>query len=255
MRQRAALAALAALVALACLPAAGSSAQEPAAAAVKELAPVEIRRKTNAGDLPYRSFFRIYTYLQSLVPPEPRLIDLYQRVNFNGMSQAEQDAFMPESWAVAIVSATIDHTVPVSRGGYFLLPELKQAYEEGGTIMFNTQTAKGYMSMVWKLRIPETQTLSYADFAQALREAEIVQKQIPWYRYGLRYVRRTGHDGLRACFLQPDGHIEIDGKAAATVQHGACQILKFDPAIARDGKAGITFVGPVDIVTLQEVVP
>lgn len=252
------LAALAALAPL-CAGALGATPADPAPGPpaglqLDEQAPVEIHRKINLGDLPYRPFFGIQTYLQSLLPPEPRSIDLLGRVDFVAKSAVEKDLFAPDSWAVAVVGDEIDQVVPVRRGGYFLLPEVKLGMLELGTIMFNTQTRKGKMSVAWRVRIPSTQTLSYADFAKALEEVALVQRQIPAYRYDLREIRRHGHNALRACFLDAAGRIEVDGRPVATIPDGACQVLKYDPAAARAGKARIAFAGKLDIVTLMEVV-
>jgi hypothetical protein len=256
----AALAALMVFTALATVPAravAREGAPGKAGSAglqLDEQAPVHVHRKTNRGDLPYKPFFLIQTYLQSLLPPEPRAIDLLGRVEFVAKSEAEKDLFAPDSWAVAIVGDELDQVVPVRRGGYFLLPKVKLGMLELGTIMFNTQTQKGKMSVAWKIRVPPTQTLSYAEFAKALEEVSYVQKQIPTYRYDLREIRRHGHNALRACFLGGPGRIEIDGRPAMTIPDGACQVLKHDAAIAREGKAQIAFVGKLDIVTLKEVI-
>lgn len=240
---------MAALVALAAV-----SAQAFADIRLAEQAPVEIHRKRNLGDLPYKPFFAIQSYLQSLLPPEPRVIDLLGRVHFVAKSEIEEDLFAPESWAVAVVGDELDQVVPVSRGGYFLLPEVKLGFLELGTIMFNTQTRKGKMSVAWKVRIPPTQTLSYAEFSKALEEVASVQKRIPTYRYDLREIRRHGHNALRACFLNGPGRIEVDGRPVATISDGACQVMKHDPAVARAGKAQIAFVGKLDILTLKEVI-
>lgn len=221
---------------------------------MEDRAPVRIHRKTNPGDLPYKPFFIIQTYLQSLLPPEPRSIDLLGRVDFVAKSEAEKDLFAPTSWAVAVVGNELDQVVPVHRGGYFLLPEVKLGFLELGTIMFNTQTQKRKMSVAWKVRVPHTQTLSYADFAKALDEIASVQRRIPAYRYDLREIRRHGHNALRACFLKGQGRIEVDGRPAPTIPDGACQVLKYDPAAARAGLAQIAFVGKLDLVTLKEVV-
>lgn len=252
-----------ALAVLACASAATSAAQ-PAPSGLEEAgtaglqleqqAPVRIHRKINPGDLPYKPFFSIQTYLQSLLPPEPRAIDLLGRGHFVAKSEVEKDLFAPESWAVAVVGNELDQVVPVHRGGYFLLPEVKLGFLELGTIMFNTQTQKGKMSVAWKVRIPQTQTLPYADFAKALEEVASLQRQIPTYRYDLREIRRHGHNALRACFLNGRGRIEVDGQPAPTIPDGACQVLKYDPAVARAGLAQIAFVGKLDLVTLKEVV-
>lgn len=249
-----ALAVFAAVSTQAYARAAATENAEPAGTRLGEQAPVNIHRKTNRGDLPYKPFFLIQTYLQSLLPPEPRAVDLLGRVQFVARSEAEKDLFAPESWAVAVVGNDLDQVVPVQRGGYFLLPEVELGMLELGTIMFNTQTQKGKMSVAWKVRMPPTQTLSYADFAKALEEVASVQRRIPTYRYDLREIRRHGHNALRACFLKEPGRIEIDGRPAATIPDGACQVLKYDAAVARAGMAQIAFVGKLDLVTLKEVV-
>ena len=243
----AALAALVVLATCAAIPA-------QAAARLDDQAPVHVHRKTNLGDLPYKPFFLIQTYLQSLLPPEPRMIELLGRVEFVAKSEVEKDMFAPDSWAVAVVGDELDQVVPVRRGGYFLLPKVKLGMLELGTIMFNTQTRKGKMSVAWKLRVPPTQTLAYADFAKALEEVAAVQRRIPTYRYDLREIRRHGHNALRACFVSGPGRIEVDGRPVPTIPDGACQVLKHDPAAARAGTAQIAFVGKLDIVTLKEVV-
>lgn len=254
------VAALVALAAFAAVPApafAHETSQGKDGTAALQLeaqAPVKIHRQTNRGDLPYKPFYLIQTYLQSLLPPEPRAIDLLGRVQFVAKSELEQDLFAPESWAVAVVGNELDQVVPVRRGGYFLLPEVKLGILELGTIMFNTQTQKGKMSIAWKVRIPPTQTLSYADFAKALEEVSSVQRRIPTYRYDLREIRRHGHNALRACFLKDPGRIEVDGRPAETIPDGACHVLKYDAAAARAGMAQIAFVGKLDLVTLKEVI-
>lgn len=253
----AALAALMAFTAFATVPPEavareGVAGKAGAGLQLDEQAPVHVHRKTNRGDLPYKPFFLIQTYLQSLLPPEPRAIDLLGRVEFVAKSEAEKDVFAPDSWAVAIVGDELDQVVPVRRGGYFLLPKVKLGMLELGTIMFNTQTQKGKMSVAWRVRVPPTQTLSYTEFAKALEEVSFVQQQIPTYRYDLREIRRHGHNALRACFLEGPGHIEIAGQPVPTIADGACRVMKYDPAYA--GTTQITFVGRLDIVTLKEVV-
>lgn len=246
---------LAACLALALHPVALASARTMSQApqAIKELAPVEIGRKKNPGDLSYKSFFDIQTTLQSFLPPEPRIVDLRYRVYFTELDPTAADAYLPTSWAVAIVGDTVDYTVPITRGGYFTLPYLEQAAQEKATLMFNTQTRWRHMQVAWMVRLGEGQTLPYAGFAQALGEVKFVQAQIPWYRLGLLALRSGGYDGLRACFHSPGGRIEVDGRPAAVVTDGMCQGLKFDPAIAGKGTSRIAFIGDLDIVTINEI--
>lgn len=236
---------------LAIVPAAGALAQASDPKAMRELAEVRVHRKTNAGDLPYKSFFALQAFVQSLLPRGPRVIDLRLRVNFASDKGPAYDEFQPRTWAVAIVGESVDHIVPVSRGGYFLLPELPDAAEEHATIMFNTPTREGRIALEWKLRVADGQTLSYARFAQAFDEVGKVQRKIPWDRPGMREARMVEYDGLKACFRASGGRIDVGGQAAAARTEGNCQVLKFDPETAKAGAADISFTGPLDIVTLH----
>lgn len=239
------------LAALLALPALSTSAQE-----IRGPAPmpeVKIHRKTNPGDLPYKSFFNIQNYVQSLMPRGRPVVDLQLRVNFASDKGPHYDRFEPKAWAVAIVGESTDHIVPVSRGGYFLLPELPDAAHENATIMFNTPTREGRIALEWKLRVGERQTLSYADFAQAIDVVRTVQRKIPFDSRGLREVRMVEYDGLRACFRSNEGRILVGGKPASTTAEGSCQVLKFDAAAPGTGPSEISFVGPLDIVTLNRI--
>ncbi|VXC68188.1 hypothetical protein [Massilia sp. 9I] len=237
------------LAALLVLPAASVAAQQTLVTAAKDVPKVNIHRKTNPGDLPYRSFFGMQNYVTKLLPTGRRVIDLRLRVNFATDKSPAYDQFDPKSWAVAIVGESTDQVVPTSRGGYFLLPELPDAAHENATIMFNTPTREGRIAVEWKVRVGASQTLSWAEFAQALDEARAVQRKIPWDRSGMRELRLVEYDGLRACFRSGEGRIEVGGQEVATSFDGGCRVLKFDPASVAPGD--IRFVGPLDIVTLS----
>lgn len=236
------------------LAAPAASAQEAAQAAPRELPAVKIHRKTNPGDLPYRAFLNMQNYVQSLLPGRGRMIDLRLRVNFASDKSAAYDQFDPKTWAVAIVGDETDRVVPVSRGGYFLLPELRDAAHENATIMFNTPTREGRIAVEWKLRIGSGQSLSWAAFEQALDEARSVQRKIPFENAGMREVRMVEYDGLRACFRTEGGRIEVGGQPLATRIEGSCHVLKHETAV-RAGRGDIAFVGPLDIVTLDRTSP
>lgn len=243
-------AAAAVFASLAILATPDASAQHAEPPVIREVAAVKIHRKMNAGDLPYRGFFGLQGYVQSLLPRGRNAVELRLRVNFASAKGPAYDEFQPGNWAVAIVGESIDQVVPVSRGGYFLLPDLPQAAAQNATIMFNTPTRAGRIGLEWKLRLSEKQTLSYAEFAKAFDQVKAVQRKIPWDRPGLREVRMVEYDGLTACFLSKEGRIDVGAKPAATVAEDACQVLKFDAATA--GATEIAFVGPLDIVTLHE---
>jgi hypothetical protein len=237
---------------LAAFPVSSALARDTGVTTVKELSPITISRTKNLGDLRYTGFVKVWRFLLSILPPEPRVLDLRYRLSFTELSGPAKDNYLPDTWAVAIVGDTFDHTINVERGGYFVLPDLEQAVKEQATIMFNAQTRKNYINVAWKVRIGEGQTLSYADFAKAFGEVAAFQKQIPWYRIILRDEKSARFDGLKACFHPGEGRIDIDDQPAVTIKAGSCQVLKFDPAVAGAGKARITFVGPLDIVTLHE---
>lgn len=240
------------LAAMLALPLAPALAQGQATPAMKELAPVTIHRTKNPGDLRYAGFLSVWRFLTSILPPEPRVLDLRYRLSFTGMPGPERDAYAPGTWAVAIVGDSFDRTIAVERGGYFVLPELDQALKENATIMFNAQTRRNTLDLAWKFRIGEGQTLSYADFARAFTEARSVQERISEHQIHLREEKNARFDGLKACFHPGEGRIDIDGQAVATTRSGSCQVLLFDPAMAKDGQARIRFVGPLDTVTLHE---
>ena len=267
--RRGAMAALVALAAFADVHAAAQDGQEeqgaqdaqtaqagptPAAsetAAVREPVPVKINARKNAGDLSYKSFFSGQQLLQSFLPPEPRVIDFTYRLSFTELSPAARDEYVPATWAVAVVGDTFEQVVPVSRGGYFVLPELPQAIKENATVMFNAQTRWRSIEVDFKLRTSPQQTLAYADFARAIEEFKRVQGQIPWYRIGMRAIRNATTRGLRACFRTAGARIEIDGVAAPTRVQGMCHALAFEPSRANAGPASIGFVGDLDQVTLD----
>lgn len=240
------------LAALLAVPAASAqeAAKQEQKAQSKELPAVKIHRKTNPGDLPYRTFLDVQNYVQSLLPGRGRMIDLRLRVNFASDKSPAYDQFEPKTWAVAIVGDETDRVVPVSRGGYFLLPELRDAAHENATIMFNTPTREGRIALEWKVRVGSGQRLSWVAFEQALDQARSVQSKIPFELTGLRELRMVEYDGLRACFRTGGGRIEVDGQPLATRVEGSCQVLKYDTA-ARAGNGDIAFVGPLDIVTLN----
>jgi len=246
--QRAASAVLAVLLSFPAVPA---PAQDAATPVLKPLPPIKIHRKSNPGDLPYKNFFRLQSFLQSLMPDGPRAVELQLRLNFAGEKGPAYDEFEPQSWAVAIVGEVTDHVVPVRRGGYFILPELRNAMRENATIMFNTPTRKGRVAVEWKLRLDETQSLSHADVANAMEQVRSVQRRIPGRHVALRELRVVEYDGVRACFLLDSGRIEVDGVPAATIDEGKCRVLKLEKTAAIAPSSTITFVGPLDIVTLN----
>lgn len=210
--------------------------------------------RVNTGSLPYRPSFDMQELLTSYQPPEPRIIDLTLRLAPREPDDLEPDAGQTDSLIATIVGDTLNHPIAISRSGYFLLPYLEWARQERATIAFNLPTLSNQLQTAWTIRLGPEQTLAYADFGRALDEMKYVQKNIPWYRFSLRQVRTSTQDGLKACFDNGDGRIEIDGQAVATTIEGGCQVLAFDPALAARGAATIAFVGLLDTVTLHDAV-
>ena len=226
-----------------------TSAHAPQASAGM-LAPIEIKSKKNPGDLPYKGMFRQQADLLSYLPPEPRVIDMRLRVSFTAIDAPERDAYLPGTWAVAIVGDTVDEQVPVARGGYFLLPDIKQAAAEKATIMFNTQTRKNWLDVAWMVRLKDDNTLAYKDFAKAFDEVASTQRNMPWYRLAFRFEKNARFDALKACFTST-GDILLDGKPAPTITRGACKLLKFEPERVAGPASMITLAGEVAHVTLD----
>lgn len=214
------------------------------------LAPVEIRSKKNPGDLPYKTMFRLQSDLLSYLPAEPRMIDMRLRVSFTAIDGPARDSYLPDTWAVAIVGDTVDEPIAVTRGGYYVLPDLKQAAAERATIMYNTQTRKNWVDVAWMVRTKENNTISYPDLARAFDEVRSTQDKMPWYRIAFRFEKKASFDALKACFTSA-GDILIDGQTADTITRGQCKLLKFDPARAAGPASLITLVGAVEHVTLD----
>jgi hypothetical protein len=211
---------------------------------------VTVKARTNPGDLPYEWVYNHQRLLQGAVPAEPRMVDFTWRITFVGMSEPEQDDYVPKGWAVALVGSGFERDVPVARGGYFLLPELPLG-RQSSTIMFKEQSLQNYIGGAWRVRVGPDQRLSYAGVKQAIGEIQSVQNAIPLRYAGLDQLRTARYDGLKACFVGADGAILIDGKPAADASFGHCSLLKFDPAKA-DGGQTIEFKGPLDLVTIVE---
>jgi hypothetical protein len=231
---------------LACTIAAAQEADTPSQA-------VKVVSRKNPGDIPYRGFLRMQRKLLSYLPPEPRKLDAMLRVSFTEMALSERDAYLPQSWGVSIVGDSVDETLALRRGGYFLLPELAQAYDEDATVMFKERSRKGWVDVGWIVR-NDGRHLRYAEFGQAMAELRAVQKQISVLSLGLRTEKYAHYDTLKACFLDAGGQLLIKGKPVADGTVGNCALLKFDPARSASGDE-IEFAGALDIVTIVESGP
>lgn len=211
---------------------------------------VKIKARVNPGDLEYRWVFDDQKLLQKYLPERERMVDFSWRITFTELTLPEQDAWAPQDWAVALVGAGFEQTVPVARGGYFLLPAVPLG-RQSATIMFHEQTVEGNIGAAWRVRVGADRRLSYAGFKQALDEVHDVQRAIPIEREGLRQVRASHYNALKACFAAAGGEVRVDGAPVAVTPAGHCAVLAFDPAKAAAGHA-IEFAGPLDAVTVVD---
>lgn len=210
---------------------------------------VNVAARKNLGDLPYYDYYiREQGRMYNSLPPRPRMVDFLWRIVFTEMTEPERDAYVPQGWAVALVGSGVDKTVPVARGGYFLLPVLPVT-QWGATIMIKEQSKPMALAVIWMVHVNAGQHLSYADFGKAINEVHGAQNELPLDWRNLDDVRTAKYDGLKACFLEGGGAVLIDGKPAADATVGNCTILKFDPAKAGSGQV-IEFKGPLQIVTV-----
>lgn len=222
----------------------------PAQTVVQQSEPqnVEVAKKKNPGDLPYAAFHKLQERLISYLPKEPRVIDFLNRVSFDGADKQASDDFAPKAWGVAIVSESVDHVVPMMRGGYFVLPDLPQAKQEKAKILFNTRTQKNFLKTAWKLRIQDN-SIRYADFARSFGEVKQLQEKIRWYEIGLKDEKDSRFDSLKVCFMENDGEVLVDDRPVNATKLGRCIALVFDPNLVQSNPL-IKFKGAVEIVTL-----
>ncbi|MFC0350314.1 hypothetical protein [Undibacterium danionis] len=209
---------------------------------------VEVAKKKNPGDLPYAFFYKSQGRLLEYMPVEPRTIDFSNRISFNGLGKQERDDYFPSNWGVAIVSDSVDVVVPMTRGGYFVLPDLPQARQENAKLLFNTTSQKGSLKTAWILRYRDN-TLSYTDFARSFDEVKQIQEKIKWYELKFKDEKKSSFDSLKACFLEAGGDILLDDVPAKTSKLGRCVRLEFAPELVKSNPR-LKFVGALEIVTL-----
>jgi hypothetical protein len=212
---------------------------------------IEIRSRTNKGDLPYRGFYRAWSSLQTFLPPAPRAIDPIFQMSFSELDVQQQDGYLMPSWNVSIVGDAVDIDVPVLRGGYFLLPPDEKGLAADASIMFNSQTRKNFLAVAWRLPLTTDNSLSYRDFARSFKEVAAVQAKIPWYSLAFAAEKRARFDALKACFAQDDGDVLVAGTPVPTIRSANCRIYRFDPALASTD-AAISVRGTVEIVVLED---
>lgn len=209
-----------------------------------------IKARKNPGNLLYQRVISGQKRLQSFLPPEPRMLDFMFRIYFTELPVTARDAYDPKGWGVAVVGDTLEQIIPTRRGGYFLVPEIAAAYDEEASLMIKEQSQPYQVVAAWILRVGTGRRLAYADFGKAIDEIKGVQMKIPIYSPSIRTVKRASYDSLKACFLNGNNELRIDGKRVVPdAMIGNCAVLKFDPA-RRNSDQTIEFSGPLDIVTL-----
>ena len=199
------------------------------------------RAKQYAG-LDYRAFHRVQQRLQTLLPPEPRLVDVWLQD-----ARPERDAWQPEGWNVAVLGRTLEQAVPVRRGGYFLLPGLAPEEEEGARIVFREPGRRRTLAIQWQLRVGADGRIGQRTLVEALGQLRTVQESIPFYAAALWREKNARYDGIKACFLAPGGAILVDGQPAPGPTVGDCRIMKIAP-----GEGTVAFTGELDIVTFVQ---
>jgi hypothetical protein len=209
-------------------------------------------RKKHAGDLSYRTVWRMQKRVDSMRPRQARLISPSLRLSVKGMGAAESAEFLPPGWGVAIVGKTVDTVVPMQRGGYFSVPQLVQAQARGedAVVMFNAQKRKNWLDVGWHVAVPHGGRMAYREFGQALDELRSAQDGMPWWDIMARRDKQARFDALRACFTNAAGKILVGGAQAGTRVSRHCAVLPFDPGqMALD--PSIAFDGELDFVTLD----
>lgn len=210
---------------------------------------VVVRAIHNEAELSYAGFLRSYAQLYQLLPPEPRHIDLFDRILFTRLSPAEQEAFTSPTWAIAVVSHSRDIEIPIVRGGYFLLPYDRVAMEEDAKIMFNAHTQDGVLGLAVGLRTQPGAVIHAADLATALKEANSFHDKAiktPLYKGTVHF------NAIKACFGTTGGDMVIARGAGSKSTLGICTL--YVPAagdVATD--AEISFSAEPEIVLLLPV--
>jgi len=227
--------------------------EAPAPMQSVQVAGARIKDTAPSAELAYAGYIRDYSFLRKQLPRESRLIEIWERFHYASMSLADQDAYTPPHGSIAIVSQSVNETVPVRRGGYFILPQVGQAYLEEGTIQVRQAIDRHYHSMfvAFSLHLGADQRSSYAELGKAARQIDAVKGKISSYHVALTDLKRERHDAIKACFLGAGGAILVAGQPAADGASGDCKILALDPKRIASGEA-IEFSGPLDIVTFVD---
>lgn len=172
------------------------------------------------------------------------------RVRYSSMSWTQEEDYVPPPRSAAIVSHSVKVDVPMRRGGYFILPEVVDAYRDEGSIQFQQEVTPS-LYLVFSLRIGEDQRIGYADLGKAVHQIDTAQARISRFNPVLKAAKHDRHDAITACFLEPGGAILIGGQPAPTLTRGNCKVLAIDPGRFESGDM-IEFAGRLDIVTFRD---
>lgn len=222
----------------------------PADAAAEDTANrVTVTAMHNKADYSYPGYVRAFSRLSAMLPPEPRHIDLVHRILFTKLGPVEQDQFTSPTWAISIVSRSLDREIPIVRGGYFLLPADPVAMRDNASLMFNAHTRDGMLGLAVKMRARYGDVIHAADLAAALDEAN----QFHAKASKTDYYHGQGHfNAIKACFATPEGDMIVTGGAGFKTSLGTCKL--YVPAETDVGaKADIAFNAEPDIVVLQSL--
>lgn len=203
------------------------------------------------GQLDYAFFYDMQTLLQSYQPHEPRLLDLKLQALYTEMTEPQRDAYMPSGAGVDILSRTVDVKLPMEKGGYFVLPSLTTAYNEGAAISFEKKSKDNIVNIAWALRVGPNHRLSYGAVQQALAEVRTIQGKIPFHFAQFQPIKLSVYSGIKACFSDLGGQVLIGGKPVEDAAVGDCTVVKLDKMTARPDDV-IEFSGPLDIVTVVD---
>jgi hypothetical protein len=237
------------------LPAlAGKQTATPAGDAGMVLDAASSEAPTNLSNLSYAWNFKRQLRLQGGPPAQSHLVDFVWRMSFDGVSEAEQDAWTPQGWALALAGKDFARAVPVARGGYFLLPALPPGRQDA-TLVFKEQGKRNLIGAAWVVRLRQGQRpyLHYGEIKEAMNAVRKAQESIPDGNAELAGLRAAHYDGLKACFLETDGVVFVGDMPTADATVGNCRVLKFDPAADINQK--IEFVGQLDAVTVVDTAP
>lgn len=204
-----------------------------------------------AGQLDYAFFYDMQALLQSYQPHEPRLLDLKLQALYTEMTEPQRDAYMPSSAGVDILGRTVDVKLPMEKGGYFVLPSLTTAYNEGAAIAFEKTSKDNIVNIAWALRVGPTHRLSYSAVQQALAEVRTVQGKIPMQLLEFAPIKLSKYSGIKACFSDLGGQVLIGGKPVEDAAVGDCTVVKLDKMTAHPDDV-VEFSGPLDIVTIVD---